>query len=46
MNIIVKTIKVNYKALMPPNLYGPNDNFDLISSHFYPALLRVLSKKI
>ena len=35
-----KNYKVNYKALMPPNLYGPNDNFDLIRSHFYPALLK------
>ncbi len=32
--------KLNYKSLMPPNLYGPNDNYDLESSHFYPALLR------
>ena len=32
--------KVNYKTLMPPNLYGPNDNYDLDNSHFYPALLK------
>ena len=25
----------NYTALMPTNLYGPNDNFDLKSSHVY-----------
>jgi GDP-L-fucose synthase len=25
---------------MPTNLYGPNDNFDLVSSHVLPALLR------
>jgi GDP-L-fucose synthase len=25
---------------MPTNLYGPNDNFDLMSSHVLPALLR------
>ena len=25
---------------MPTNLYGPNDNFDLASSHVLPALLR------
>ena len=25
---------------MPPNLYGPNDNFDLETSHFYPALIK------
>ena len=42
-----KNYKVNYKALMPPNLYGPNDNFDLVRSHFYPALLKkvFLAKK-
>ncbi len=33
-------LKLNYKSLMPPNLYGPNDNFDLTSSHFYPALMK------
>jgi len=30
----------NYISLMPTNLYGPNDNFDLESSHVVPALLR------
>ena len=35
-----KAYKLNYKALMPPNLYGPNDNYDLIKSHFYPALIK------
>lgn len=32
--------KLNYKSFMPPNLFGPNDNYNLNSSHFYPALLR------
>lgn len=27
-------------SLMPTNLYGPHDNFDLVSSHVLPALLR------
>jgi GDP-L-fucose synthase len=27
-------------SLMPTNLYGPNDNFDLQSSHVVPALIR------
>jgi GDP-L-fucose synthase len=27
-------------AVMPTNLYGPNDNFDLESSHVLPALIR------
>ena len=30
----------NAISLMPTNLYGPNDNFDLESSHVFPALLR------
>lgn len=29
-----------YLAAMPTNLYGPDDNFDLNSSHVLPALLR------
>ena len=29
-----------YLAVMPTNLYGPNDNFDLESSHVLPALIR------
>lgn len=32
--------KLNYKSLMPPNLYGPNDNYDSNDSHFYPALIK------
>ena len=31
---------LNYFTLMPPNLYGPNDNFDYYQSHFFPALIR------
>lgn len=30
----------NYISIMPTNLYGPNDNFDLETSHVLPALLR------
>jgi GDP-L-fucose synthase len=29
-----------YISLMPTNLYGPNDNYDLQTSHVLPALLR------
>jgi GDP-L-fucose synthase len=29
-----------YLGVMPTNLYGPNDNFDLESSHVLPALIR------
>jgi GDP-L-fucose synthase len=30
----------NYISIMPTNLYGPNDNFDLETSHVVPALIR------
>ncbi len=32
--------KLNYKTLMPANMFGNNDNYDLKSSHFFPALIR------
>ena len=35
-----KSFGVNYKCLMPSNMYGPNDNYDLNNSHFFPALIR------
>jgi len=30
----------NFVSVMPTNLYGPNDNFDLQTSHVLPALIR------
>lgn len=30
----------NYTCLMPCNIYGPNDNYDLATSHFLPALIK------
>lgn len=30
----------DYVSLMPTNLYGPNDNFDLVTSHVLPAMIR------
>jgi GDP-L-fucose synthase len=30
----------NYISVMPTNLYGPNDNYDLKTSHVLPALIR------
>lgn len=30
---------LNYKSLMPCNLFGPGDNYDLTSSHFLPAII-------
>ena len=35
-----KQYKTNFKSLMPCNTFGPNDNYDLSSSHFLPALIR------
>lgn len=32
--------KTGYISVMPNNLYGPNDNFDLETSHVLPALIR------
>ena len=39
-----KVYNLNFKSILPPNLYGPNDNFDLETSHFYPALLSKIYK--
>ena len=33
----------NYIAVMPTNLYGPNDNFHLENSHVMPAMMRKVS---
>jgi GDP-L-fucose synthase len=30
----------DFRSVMPTNLYGPNDNFDLSDSHVLPALIR------
>jgi len=32
--------RTNFISVMPTNLYGPNDNFDLEKSHVLPALIR------
>ena len=37
---INKQFNKNFICLMPTNLYGPNDNFDLESSHVLPAMIR------
>jgi GDP-L-fucose synthase len=34
----------SYKCLMPTNLYGPNDNYNLERSHFLPALIAKIYK--
>ena len=38
--------KTKYLAAMPTNLYGPNDNFDLATSHVLPALIRKTAEAI
>ncbi|MGC1633774.1 MAG: GDP-L-fucose synthase [Gelidibacter sp.] len=37
---IRKQYNKDFVSLMPTNLYGPNDNFDLKSSHVLPAMIR------
>jgi GDP-L-fucose synthase len=41
---LIKSYRKEYNhkwiSVMPINLYGPNDNFDLKSSHVFPALIR------
>jgi GDP-L-fucose synthase len=39
-----KQYNTNYLCLMPTNLYGPNDNYDLKKSHFFPALISKIHK--
>jgi len=34
----------NYKCLMPTNTFGPNDNYDDLNSHFFPALIKKIYK--
>ena len=36
----------NYLCIMPCNAFGPNDNYDLLTSHFFPALIRRLSDAV
>ena len=36
--------KTNYKCLMPTNTFGPNDNYDDLSSHFFSALIKKVHK--
>ena len=30
----------NYKCLMPTNTFGPNDNYNIFNSHFFPSLIK------
>jgi GDP-L-fucose synthase len=35
-----KQYSTNFISIMPTNLYGPNDNYDLNNSHVLPAMIR------
>ena len=35
-----KQYNTNFKSLIPTNTFGPNDNYNLVTSHFLPALIR------
>ena len=41
---LIESIRIqfgkDYVSLMPTNLYGPNDNYDLKNSHVLPAMIR------
>jgi GDP-L-fucose synthase len=39
-----KQYKTNYKCLMPTNTFGPNDDYDKLNSHFFPALIKKVDK--
>ena len=47
---LIKSYRKEYNhkwiSVMPINLYGPNDNFDLESSHVFPALIRKFSDAV
>lgn len=37
---ISKELKFQYKTVIPCNLYGPNDNFEPVTSHLVPSIIR------
>lgn len=40
LRAVKKQFDINYISIIPNNLYGKNDNFDLENSHVLPALIR------
>lgn len=46
MSRVAREKGFNYQCLIPTNLYGINDNFDLNSSHLVPALIRKVADAI
>lgn len=43
---IRKTKRLDYFSLMPTNLFGPGDNYDLNTSHVIPALIKKFSDAV
>ena len=39
-----KKYNLNYRSFMPPNMYGPGDNYNLQNSHFFPALINKITQ--
>ena len=39
-----KNYNLNYRSLMPPNMYGPGYNYNLQNSHFFPALIKKITQ--
>ena len=39
-----KKHNLNYRSFMPPNMYGPGDNYNLYNSHFFPALINKITR--
>ena len=46
MSRVARNEGFNYSCLVPTNLYGINDNYDLESSHLVPALIRKLTESL
>mgnify|MGYP001170924574 FL=1 len=36
--------KTDFKCLMPTNTFGPNDKYNLLNSHFFPALIKKIDE--
>lgn len=46
MSRVARSEGFNYSCLVPTNLYGINDNYDLATSHLVPALIRKLTDSL
>lgn len=43
---IARQDSLNWKVLIPSNLYGPRDSFDVVNSHLIPAAIRKVSTAV